>query len=720
MAAGMEIQMEMRNKRDIIKNILIIFLIVMLVLTFFSNTIMNRSLPEVATQYASYKQISDRVRTTATVIANEDYSVVSDDAREIVEVMVRRGDRVERGQVLFVLSESDSTAISQAETELNNLLIQREQFMLEGNGSGADDFDTEIEKLKAEIAKIDSKLLALPEGKTGTLEDEIDNIDVILEEKNEELTAVKGKMNRYESTYDTLEEVTAELEKNRKTYEEAKAVYDAAKAEYDEKKAEVDAIDLEVEALQEEIDDYTKIKLHYEDLLSTLEYTNENVAKLKAERDEAEIEYNAIDREYGKFLAMTNAKKAWETAPDEEKAALEQAYLEAKTAYEEFTGRDEGNYRLESEYLELLERRESEYKKADEAYRDVALVKGEASDYLAEISKAESALRKRNTKMDNYKKQLEVLNKELAKLTEKKDEAEATMTESEKLVESGENQMNYLELSAQADTLEADIKTSNKQKTFREEKLALEEKLADLEEKKTSSDKNQTYNDNIRALQLKNLNQSIARKEKELANLRKTLADNKIVSPVTGTVSSVSFGAGEDIPAGGVVCKIALSEKGYTMEFAATNEQCQRIRVGDRAELQNYYWGAAPEITVSGFKNDPSNPGRGKIVVLSVIGDVEAGQSLTFALGDKSRSYDRVVPSSAVREDSNGQFILVVDSKSTPLGNRYTARRVDVQVIASDATSSALSGELLGGEFVITTSSAPVSDGMQVRLADTN
>ncbi len=711
--------METRNKRDVIKNILIIFLIAMLVLTFFSNTIMNRSLPEVATQYASYKQISDRIRTTATVIANEDYSLVSDDAREIVEVLVRRGDRVERGQVLFVLSESDSTAVSQAETELNNLLIQREQFMLEGNGSDTESFDSQIEKLKAEISKIDSKLLALPEGKTGALDIEIENIELILEEKNEELTTVKGKMNRYESTYDTLEEVLAELEIKRIDYAEAKAVYDATKAEHDKKNAEIEALEVEIEALQEEIDEYNEIKRYYEELLSTVEYNNQNLAELKAALDEAEIELNAIDREYTKYLAMKNARKAWEDAPDEEKAALEQAYLDAKTEYEEFTGRTEGNYRLESEYLELLERRENAYKKADEAYRSVTVVKGEASEYLSEITLAETALEKRNGKMASYNEQLEDLNEELAKLDEKKTKAETTMTEAEAAIKTGESHNNYLELGIQADTLETEIKEYNKQKTYREEKLAAEEKIIDLEEQKASSDKNKVYNDKIRELQLKNLNESITRKEKELANLRKSLADTQIVSPVTGIVSSVNYGAGEDIPAGGVVCKIELSQKGYTMEFAATNEQCQRIRVGDRAELQNYYWGSLPEITVSGFKNDPSNPGRGKIVVLSVTGDVEAGQSLTFALGDKSRSYDRVVPSSAVREDSNGQFILVVDSKSTPLGNRYTARRVDVEVIASDATSSALSGELLGGEFIITTSSAPVSDGMQVRLADT-
>ena len=40
-----------RKRREWVKNAAIVFLAVMLALTFFSNTIMNYSLPEVATQY---------------------------------------------------------------------------------------------------------------------------------------------------------------------------------------------------------------------------------------------------------------------------------------------------------------------------------------------------------------------------------------------------------------------------------------------------------------------------------------------------------------------------------------------------------------------------------------------------------------------------------------------------------------------------------------------
>jgi multidrug efflux pump subunit AcrA (membrane-fusion protein) len=63
------------KKRGWIKNAAIIFLAVMLVLTFFSNTIMNWSLPEVSGQYAGYGTITSSIRGTGTVEANMAYNV---------------------------------------------------------------------------------------------------------------------------------------------------------------------------------------------------------------------------------------------------------------------------------------------------------------------------------------------------------------------------------------------------------------------------------------------------------------------------------------------------------------------------------------------------------------------------------------------------------------------------------------------------------------------
>ena len=74
------------------------------------------------------------------------------------------------------------------------------------------------------------------------------------------------------------------------------------------------------------------------------------------------------------------------------------------------------------------------------------------------------------------------------------------------------------------------------------------------------------------------------------------------------------------------------------------------------------------------------------------------------------------MPNSSIRSDSNGKFVYVIQSKNSALGNRYFARRVDVEVIASDDNNSAVTGALNYGDYVITTASAPLKSGDQVRL----
>ena len=76
------------------------------------------------------------------------------------------------------------------------------------------------------------------------------------------------------------------------------------------------------------------------------------------------------------------------------------------------------------------------------------------------------------------------------------------------------------------------------------------------------------------------------------------------------------------------------------------------------------------------------------------------------------------MPNSALRTDSNGSFVLVVTSKNTPLGNRYYANRVDVNVLATDDVNSAVSGGITSYDYVITTSTKPIESGQMVRLVE--
>ena len=102
----------MSDRKDKIKNIAIIFLSIMLVLTFFSNSIMNYSLVEVSTQYVYGGSITTKVRGSGTVEAAEGVSVEADSGRKIETINVKTGAEVEEGDVLFTLGAGDSDALS--------------------------------------------------------------------------------------------------------------------------------------------------------------------------------------------------------------------------------------------------------------------------------------------------------------------------------------------------------------------------------------------------------------------------------------------------------------------------------------------------------------------------------------------------------------------------------------------------------------------------------
>ena len=76
--------METKAKnRGWVKNAVIVFLVILLLLTFFSNTIMNRSLAEVATKSAGGTSITTRIRGTGTINAAGSYEVKAAQTREI-------------------------------------------------------------------------------------------------------------------------------------------------------------------------------------------------------------------------------------------------------------------------------------------------------------------------------------------------------------------------------------------------------------------------------------------------------------------------------------------------------------------------------------------------------------------------------------------------------------------------------------------------------------
>jgi multidrug efflux pump subunit AcrA (membrane-fusion protein) len=119
------------RKREIIKTILIIFLAGLLILTFFSNTIMNKSLPEVTTDKVTSGKLTERVRASGMVRSNQSYQVLSDGNYTVDTINIKKGQEVKKDDVLFVLKGSESEDLSTLEDDVADMELEYEKALLE-------------------------------------------------------------------------------------------------------------------------------------------------------------------------------------------------------------------------------------------------------------------------------------------------------------------------------------------------------------------------------------------------------------------------------------------------------------------------------------------------------------------------------------------------------------------------------------------------------------
>ncbi len=212
----------------------------------------------------------------------------------------------------------------------------------------------------------------------------------------------------------------------------------------------------------------------------------------------------------------------------------------------------------------------------------------------------------------------------------------------------------------------------------------------------------------------------ITEQKEKIAKLEAESVGASVKAPVAGIVSSLSKASGESTSADETIAVIQVDGKDMTTSFSVTTAQAQKLKIGDAAKPQNtWMYSDDFKATLTAIKNDKTDPAGKKVLTFKIVSkDVTPGQSISLSIGEKTVEYDLVVPNSAIKTDTNGKFILVVNSKSSPLGNRYIASRVDVTVKAQDDNNSAITASLYGDEYVITTANALVKPGDQVRLAN--
>lgn len=611
------------KNRGWVKNVAIIFLAVMLVLTFFSNTIMNASLPEAAVQYVQSGSITTQIRGTGTITAKEVYEVKTTTSRKVQSVLVTKEQEVKVGDVLLILAAGEGTETDELKTQLETAKYSYQQKLINMSGGGSEVTRAQ-EKLQEAIAARDA-------------------IAVNITAEDIELAKV-----RYEAAKEYYQQLTYELE-------DAGGYVEGGKG--DTLKELGDAVN----AAQLEYDSncirYKNEKYYIEDILAS-----------EAARQ------------------LYKDKQACAEAIADVFTASEGSLIDYFVTYADSTFAERKALGLEFYIFD----------------RNASYITNLPSQALAEIAKGYNAIREAR---DALTKAQDAYNKAVESMQPQNEALNKQVTEAKR-------EMDALE-AEHADMVEK--KTAYD--TAKDNVISCENALQTL--LKTSQ------LDNLELSKLANEIAELEAKLEELSGGEKDAEGNvtggQIVSEVNGVVKEINVTAGNNTDPATAVMTIEVPDRGYTVSMNVTNEQAQKVTIGDTAEISTGYWGSSGlSGKLVGIRNNTSaGQSGGKQLVFDVTGsDITSGTQVSVSIGQRSQNYDTIVPNSALRSDSNGSFVLVIVAKSSPLGNRFVATRVDVTELAKDDVNTAVSGGLSAYDMVLTTATKPVEDGMLVRLPD--
>ena len=589
----------MANRKDKIKNIAIIFLLVMLILTFFSNTIMNYSLVEVSTQQVTSGQITSKVRGSGSVEASESYSVTIEETRKIATVNVKKDAEVTTGDVLFTLEDADSDELDAAKKSLNEAQAAYESAVLTAGITVAERQSIEAGKGSSLTQKQNE--IAAANQRVTDAQAAVDTAQANVDKIKAQIDAISN------STADTTAEEKAVLDAEKKNSEAQDSLTSAESA-------------------------YTPVKTAYDTALASLQSAQSAYDEAVALKNEAQVNCDNAEKAYNADTSDSNKKTAWDnakTALDASVSTMNKAKRQLDTAQSTFNTCQTNLNNVQGSYNSAQAAATDSKNALSNANYNLSVKKltgtntAEANNLQAQLNTATAALTDANTALTNA-------------------------TNDQKKV---------------TDKISGEVTIASAYKTMAE----LQEEVAKLQEKSIGTE---------------------------------------ITAPISGTVTDIAVTAGTTVNAN--------ENKAYVLQFSVTENQAKKVKVGDTAEILNNWYGNDVSAVVSAIRKDPQNRSN-SIIICEMKGDVAVGDNYTLSIGEQSSNYDTIVPTSAIREDSNGKFILIIESKSTPLGNRYYARRVDV--VTSDDTRSAVTGALEGYEYVITTTTKPIKENEQVRLA---
>lgn len=392
--------------------------------------------------------------------------------------------------------------------------------------------------------------------------------------------------------------------------------------------------------------------------------------------------------------------------------------------------------RAQEDYEETIAKNTVSDGKANEALQKAADAKSQAEK---ELNSAKDALAQAEKELNAVKEELQNV-KDAAAAEQSKDTADQPKDAADSDA-SGKNEqdnttnstitqkLQQLEEAVQEkqntyDTIQA--KVTEKQAALDSASVALEEKQEQLESNTSTAEDAKKAAE--RAVEDAGLSAdidhtqeinaiSLEQFQKQLEKLKTLKQQNgEITAPSSGIITKVCVETGQKTTD---TAAVVMSDEQSGLFFTTTTDSKNReyLSVGDNATIT----GVGKETSDCSIVSlETSKDGSSIKVSIAMQGDdFLPGESAQMTATRKSEIYDYLVPVTAVWQENNKAYVLLLETENTVLGEQYIARKAEVQILDKNSSYAAVSGNSLSADCqIITDSDRTVGNGDVVRMTE--
>ena len=195
-------------------------------------------------------------------------------------------------------------------------------------------------------------------------------------------------------------------------------------------------------------------------------------------------------------------------------------------------------------------------------------------------------------------------------------------------------------------------------------------------------------------------------------------AHGEIKAPADGVLKSVAVQTGGQTTLDAAVVLYQLTGE-LSMTGTVTKDDLDYVSVGSPIKLEGTSKTVVEDAKIQSLQEDTANPGTWILTASVPESGLSVGERVDFTVSRDEGPYNCCVPLSAIYGAQGQEYVLVLESRESVLGEIQVARKVSVTVADRNASTAALQeGSLSSSQKVITGTDREIDDGSRVRLQD--